>query len=627
MIFKMAVSNIKKSYKDYAIYFITLMFSIIIFFIVNALSSEIGRQMFNDPKNIKSFEDTFGLVVAIITFTLLFLIIYANQFIMKRRYKELGLYTLFGLSKSKVIKIVSIETILVGIVSLTFGLIFGFILSQIINNFAMSFFLGGNNFKLTFDTSAFTKTITAFGIIFLITIIFNALYVGKNKLINLFNSDKKAEMIYKPKLVVSLLLLVISITIFGYLYNELLRAGDFSNRIQSLWIYIVFGIIATFVLYYALSGLFMFIISINKKRYYKSLNLFTFNLLSQKMRTHFISLSIISLLLFFGIAATSLALSLKNSTDDEIKKQFPEDVLIIDQNSKISNFNEEVAKTKFDLVLTRKIELKTTHTEGRLAFTFMSKSNYEEVTKEKVQLETNEYLLSGVEEEIKVYKENFNQANLDLKFRDTKTKIINSNSTVVIVNDEVYQKLNALSTRIIYSFNDPSKKYNDIKIGSSMKENPIWSAYPELSMVVFNSMMKNAVFMMQFTVIVTGIYFSSVLILSGITMIALQQLSAAKDSEAKYRIVNYLGASKNSVKKSVLLQVGIYFIVPLLFGIGNSYVAMKFISNGYEQFTRINLMNYVYPVFVIISIGYLIYGYVTYRTYFKTVYNTQKKVA
>lgn len=625
MILKMALSNIKKSYKDYAIYFLTLTLSIIMFFVVNSLNSEIAHKMFTDQAQIKFFEDAVGNVIIAITLALLFLVVYANQFIMKRRYKELALYTLFGLNKKKVISIITVETLIIGVISLIIGLGLGSLLSQFINHFAVGFFIKGESFELTFNSNVHLLTILVFSLIFLITILVNAFYVGKSRLIKLLQSDKKGEKLYRIKAWLSFVLLIISCGIFGYLYSILLSNLNFNSILNSLGYYIVIGIVNTFVFFYALSGIFIFFVGLSKKMYYKSLNLFTFNLLSQKLRTHFISLSIISLLLFFGISATTLSLSLNNSVADTIKSQFVNDVGVRFKKGE-SNFNEVIAKEKYGLEFKHRYEFKSVIQENSyIGDDYIAVSDFNRVTNSNLSLDKYEFAITATDG-IEIPEQALKQVKTltpDLqKGIPLKTNLDLGNG-YVIVNDEYYQELSSDSESVFYAFNDPDKRFEETGLGSLdentiMQENNGTEAY-------YKSALVKAVFLSQFMMVVAGIYLSSVLVLSGITMIAIQQLSSARDNIEKYRIVNYLGAGNNSIKRSVLFQVGIYFIVPIAFGILNSTVGMQFIANGFLKVSKINLMDYVLPIYAVIILGYLIYGYITYRAYYKVVNRSQRQ--
>ena len=131
MLFKLSLKNIRKSFKDYAIYFFTLILGVAIFYVFNAIDSQ--TVLLNVTKNtldiIDLMVDMLSGVSVFVSFILGFLIIYASRFLMKRRNKEFGIYMTLGMSKWKISKILVVETFLIGLLSLVVGLVLGCVLS------------------------------------------------------------------------------------------------------------------------------------------------------------------------------------------------------------------------------------------------------------------------------------------------------------------------------------------------------------------------------------------------------------------------------------------------------------------------------------------------------------------
>ena len=115
----------KKSLKDYAIYFFTLVLGVAIFYIFNA--SETQTAMMRISKDTRGIVELMANIISgvsvFIAFVLGFLIIYASRFLMKRRNKEFGLYLLLGMGKWKVSMKLYIETLVIGLVTLGVGLL------------------------------------------------------------------------------------------------------------------------------------------------------------------------------------------------------------------------------------------------------------------------------------------------------------------------------------------------------------------------------------------------------------------------------------------------------------------------------------------------------------------------
>lgn len=104
MLFKLSLKNIKKSIKDYAIYFFTLILGVAIFYVFNAIDDQ--TVMMNVSSStyeiIKLLTSILSSVSVFVSFILALLIIYASRFLIKRRNKEFGIYLTLGMSKRKI---------------------------------------------------------------------------------------------------------------------------------------------------------------------------------------------------------------------------------------------------------------------------------------------------------------------------------------------------------------------------------------------------------------------------------------------------------------------------------------------------------------------------------------------
>ena len=94
LVFKLSLKNMKKSIKDYAIYFLTLVLGVAIFYMFNSLDSQ--QAMLEVSKSthelIKLMISMLGIVSVFVAIVLGLLIVYANNFLINRRKKEFGIY-------------------------------------------------------------------------------------------------------------------------------------------------------------------------------------------------------------------------------------------------------------------------------------------------------------------------------------------------------------------------------------------------------------------------------------------------------------------------------------------------------------------------------------------------------
>ena len=328
MLCKLSIKNIKKSMKDYAIYFFTLILGVAIFYVFNALGSQtVMLDVSSSTEELIELMMTMLSGVSVfVSFILGFLIIYASRFLIKRRNKEFGIYLTLGMSKRKISMILFFETLFIGIISLVVGLGIGIILSQLMSLVVANMFEANlTKFAFVFSKASCIKTIIYFGIMYLLVMIFNTYSVSKCKLIDLLNGAKKSEKIKLKNPILCIIIFIISCLVLGKAYHmvtvEFLTLQDVKDILKP----IVMGAVSTFFIFWSLSGLILRIAMSIKKFYYKGLNSFTLRQFSSKINTTVFSTTIICLMLFITICLLSACLTMKNSMNANIRELAPAD--------------------------------------------------------------------------------------------------------------------------------------------------------------------------------------------------------------------------------------------------------------------------------------------------------------
>ena len=269
MLFKLSIKNIKKSFKDYAIYFLTLVLGVAIFYVFNALDGQEAMLQLNGTEKdiIRLMNEFLSGVSILVAIILGFLVIYASRFLIKRRKKEFGIYLTLGMGKRQVSKILLMETLIIGLVSLLVGLFVGVIASQFMSIVVAKLFEADmSRFEFVFSSSSLVKTVIYYGIIYLTLMVFNVFAVTKYKLIDLLTASKKGEKIKVRNLTLSVIIFLIAVGVLGYAYYLA------TKRLDSLDLFglaILLGIIGTFLLFFGISGFILKLVQSNKKLYLK----------------------------------------------------------------------------------------------------------------------------------------------------------------------------------------------------------------------------------------------------------------------------------------------------------------------------------------------------------------------
>lgn len=330
MLCKLSLKNIKKSIKDYAIYFFTLILGVAIFYVFNALGSQTVMMDVSSSTEelIELMMTMLSEVSVFVSFILGFLIIYASRFLMKRRNKEFGVYLTLGMSKRKISLILFFETLFIGIISLVVGLGIGIILSQLMSLVVANMFEADlTKFAFVFSSSSCIKTIIYFGIMYLFVMIFNTYIVSKCKLIDLLNGAKTSEKIKLKNPILCIIIFIISCLVLGKAYHLVTVEFLTLQEAENILVPIVMGCVSTFFIFWSLSGLLLRIARSMKNFYYKGLNSFTLRQFSSKINTTVFSTTIICLMLFITICLLSACLTMKNSMNANIKELAPADFM------------------------------------------------------------------------------------------------------------------------------------------------------------------------------------------------------------------------------------------------------------------------------------------------------------
>ncbi|PEJ00533.1 ABC transporter, partial [Bacillus wiedmannii] len=349
---KLAIRNVKKSFKDYAIYFLTLTLAVCIFYSFNSIESQKALMEINasDRKYVPTVINAISDVSVFVTVILGGLILYANNFLIKKRKKELGIYMTLGMGRRNISRILVTETFLVGVISLVSGLIIGIGVSQGLSTFALKLFdLPINKYKFIISISAIGKSVLYFGIMFFLVMLFNVYVVSKYKIIDLLTAGRKNEDVKFRNPLIYVITFIMCVASLGYAYVTVLRIGlNYQNPM--LVVSILLGILGTFLFFFSLSGFILYVVKKNKKVYFKGLNIFIIKQINSKVNTNFISMSVICLMLFLTMVTLSTGISFNRMMGATIKETTPFDASIVLVNRDESYAIEDVLnKSNFKL--------------------------------------------------------------------------------------------------------------------------------------------------------------------------------------------------------------------------------------------------------------------------------------
>ncbi len=347
MLFNLAFRNIRRSLRDYAVYFFTLIIGVSVFYVFNAIGTQAAYMRFSERQNeiVELLSQLLSGLSVFVSAILGLLIVYASRFLMKRRNREFALYLTLGMGKGSISAIMLIETVFIGLISLGVGLMLGVGLSQLMSALVANLFEADMTaYQFSVSGEAIVKTIFCFAVIYLVVMLLNSFMVSKFRLIELIHSDKKSEKIKLKNPWLCVFVFIASAAALGFAYYQV--GWNYNNLGQSsLGVYIVTGAVTTFLIFWSVSGLLLRIVMSMKQVYYRDINSFTFRQLSSKVNTMVFSMTLICLMLFVTICSLSSAFSIRNSMNANLKKLCPADCQITHYAGRDTDTGEPLEKS------------------------------------------------------------------------------------------------------------------------------------------------------------------------------------------------------------------------------------------------------------------------------------------
>ena len=649
MLYNLSLKNIKKSFKDYAIYFVTLILGVCIFYLFNSMDSQtaILEVTSRQSEMIDLLEQILSYISVFVSFILGVLIIYASRFLIKKRNKEFGVYMTLGMSKRKISLLLLIETFIIGLISLAFGLLLGIVLSQITSIFVANLFEANmSKFTFNFSKTALFKTIIYFGIIYFIVMIFNTIIVNKNKLIDLLQASKKQEKIRIKSSMISVILFFISVLMLGSAYymvtagvNDLLKYD-----VSILLVPILLGTIGTVLFFYSVAGMSLKIISKCHNLYSKKLNTFVFKQINSKINTMVISISIICLMLFVTLCLLTSAFTIKDYFNNSINTYAPVDyqIVSINQNVRVTEFLEDTfvkENTKDNLVVSEyydenfdyakslgkvyeQIKQEYSYIQFDSLVYIMSEADYNKLARllkiDTVTIQDDEYaIVSNYNTDIyeSVLKSNSTMIIFNHELKPYK-KLINgfvnisgnpANLGFFVVSDQIIEKDHLKYEILSGNYNSKDQKIID-KLEEKVKK------FHTEETLIKDTRYEIEISAAGLTAIITfiGLYLGIIFLISSSAILALKELSDCIDDKKKYKILRQIGADEKEINKALFMQTFIFFMMPLSIAVIHTIFGLKFCEWILKSLGITSILNGSYMTFIFLILIYGIYFIITY---------------
>lgn len=651
MLFKLSFRNMKKSFKDYAIYFLTLFLGVAIFYMFNSLDSQQAMLDISESQKeiIKLMISMLSVVSIFIAVILGLLIAYANKFLINRRKREFGIYMTLGMGRRQISKIILLETILVGILSLIAGLAIGIFASQFMSVLVAKMFEADmTKFTFIFSKEACIKTCVYFAIIYIAVMFIDTITVSRYKLINLLTATKKNEKIKLKNPILCILVFIIACVMLGWAYWKVSAKATTISTIQEMIKPIIAGIIGTVLVFWSLSGFILKLVQSNKKIYLKGTNMFVLRQLSNKVNTTVVSMSVICLMLFMTITVLSTSLSLQNSMKKDIEEMTPVDINLYKQ----ANIGET-----YYYYGTQKASTTEQREDSKQPITTTLKENgynlneLKDITEIEIYNTDEWQIPDSLGDEFEKIQEQYplvsfaepediikvSDYNKIARLYGNQEYSLNDDEFMTICNFDSFEKIrnSALEKGVTITINGKEyhSKYKECKPGfvqmstshtnlgiilvpdsfdlkDSWKDQYFLAANYnaatdeekekiekdfangqnlEAKGINLEGMSKISLVEssvgISTMVVFIAIYLGIVFLIASSAILALKQLTESSDNKQRYLILRKIGCDEKMINQALFRQIGIFFMMPLVLAIIHSIFGIQFATTIFEGLT------------------------------------------
>ena len=335
MLCKLAWGNVRRAGRDYLVYLLTLTLGVTVFYAFNTISMQVDIAGIDEEGLAQVMGSMLGDLTYFLAGVMAFLMVYANNFIMKRRKKEFGLYQVLGMGRGRVATIMALETVIVSVVAFVAGIVLGVGLSQLMTFFTASLFKTQiANFHFFFSVHAFNLTLACMLVMFVLTLLLNLRAVRRTKLIELMGAERRNESIKTRNPWIAIAIFAVGVVLVGVAYYRLLRDGfpltatdsKLQEAMNQFGITTAMVTVGTFALFWGLSGMLIKLLQSLRGVYWRGLNMFTVRQLAAKVNTVCFSMGVIAMLLFLAITSVTCGMSIANVMNENLERYNPVDV-------------------------------------------------------------------------------------------------------------------------------------------------------------------------------------------------------------------------------------------------------------------------------------------------------------
>ena len=634
---KLAVTNLKNNRKTYVPYIFTGVLTVMMFYIIDALSR--GKGITQNTLKI-CLQYATGVIIV---FAVIFLF-YTNSFLIKRRKKEIGVYNILGMGKRHIARMMAVETILTAGISILGGLVFGIIFGKLMYLLLLKILHNSVDMQFSVNGTAIVQTVILFAGIFLLTYLYNILQIQLVNPVELLHGGNQGEKEPKSRW----LLVIVGVAALGNGYWIALTTEAPLEALLKFFVAVVCVIIGTYALFIAGSIVVLKILRKNKAYYYNPKHFTSVSGMIYRMKQNGAGLANICVLSTMVLVMVSTTVSLYAGMEDILDSRFPRDVSIV-CNEADTNKEETLQRLikeqceKAGVKITDRVryrygsmnavlkgnnleKVEQYYPDNHFYYVEMiTQEEYNRIEKQNVSLKEQEiltYTTNGKcgKKQINIAGQNY-QVKKELSEMTSQPKStaeMYKTLYIVFANAEQIERIEPFSYADKFNLKGDDGKQKE---ALEQIQNEFYEKFPDGTMES-RMLSRSSFYELYGGLFFIGIYLGSMFIMATVLIIYYKQISEGYDDRERYQIMQKVGMSKKEVKRSIRSQVLSVFFLPLVVAVIHVAVAFKVMTKilGVLNLTNVSL----FAVCTIITIAvfavfYIIVYSITAKEYYRIV--------
>ena len=653
---KFALNNLVKNKRFILPYILSTIFTIASFYILTSLS--LGKNLDKLPQGISATKQVLGFgVIVIAIFSAIFLF-YTYSFLIKRHVREFGLYSVLGLTKKQIARILILETIFIAVLTLVFVLAFGLLFDKLMLLVLLKLFTAGVSFGFVITPIAVFLTILLFGGIFFLLLIYTVVKISRLKIVALLKEENNGER--EPKARFILAILGLGLTGYGYYLAQTIQNPI--KAITMFFIAVLAVIFGTYLIFMAVSITVLKLMKNNKTFYYKPKNFISVSGLLYRMKRNAVGLANICILSTMVLVTMGTTSALYAGSEDAYNTRFPRDIIINGYRStegKLAEIEKNVKKATQDAgvevkdLVSYNMLIVVGHLNGTeinyvseftgsfdkiKSIVVLELKDYNKVSKEQKTLNTGETLLF-IDKKGKYEANEITVQGVNLKIKEKLTdfpgalgtaaaNIMDTYYVVVKDNADVKKIESALKKKLNISEGEGEIfNYVGLNISDKSKEAKVIENFKQLEKegnINIEGKAENETNFKGFyaSFLFIGVFISMIFVVSQVVIMYYKQISEGYEDKGKFGIMRKVGLTDRQIKQSIRSQVLMIFFAPLAIATLHTVVAYPFIEKILKLFLATD--NNVFLIALAVTIAvfavfYLIVYLITSRIYYRII--------